>query len=307
MPFSGTEAAQTQNISAGKYKWKPERWTKVSESGVAFVKDLLLVQPGKRPTAQAALDHPWIATRHKHGAEEVSPDIADALRSFGHASKFRRACLEMMAWSLSNEERAKVREYFVLMDKNHHGTITLAELKEVMVNKFHIPDEETREIFHALDSNHDDTVHYADFLAAMVSTRIALHDDLLKATFKKFDTDDSGYITIANLKEVLGDSFDGQQVEDMLKEADFTHDGKISYQEFVAYVKQTPMDHHQEATAKIVDSVVSRGMDQDKELEKKHRIVKVSQKQGEKSPLPETTPKAPVKESNGQGGCCVIF
>merc|ERR1719267_155474 len=109
------------------------------------------------------------------------------------------------------------------MDKNQHGTITLAELKEVMVNKFHISDAETSEIFHALDTNHDEEIHYSDFLAAMVSTRIAVHDDLLKQAFSKFDVDHSGYITVANLKEVLGEHHDGDDVEKLLAEADFTH------------------------------------------------------------------------------------
>ena len=40
--------------------------------------------------------------------------------------------------------------------------------------------------------------------AAMLSTRIQLHGDLLLKTFRRFDKDSSGYITVENLKEVLG-------------------------------------------------------------------------------------------------------
>ena len=35
---------------------------------------------------------------------EIDKGIVDALRQYGQASRFRRACMEMMAWSLSNEE-----------------------------------------------------------------------------------------------------------------------------------------------------------------------------------------------------------
>merc|ERR1719324_1533945 len=119
-----------------------------------------------------------------------------------------------------------------MMDKSQQGTITLAELREVLVNKFHIKDAEVSEIFHALDTNNDEEIHYSDFLAAMVSTRIAVHDDLLKQAFKKFDTDNSGYITVENLKEVLGEHHEGEEVEELMKEADFRHDGKITYEEF---------------------------------------------------------------------------
>merc|ERR1719394_1577252 len=137
-------------------------------------------------------------------------EVVNALVQFGQATKFRRCCMEMMAWSLSNEERAKVRQYFVSMDQNHQGTITLQELKKVLEDKFHVPEDETRQVFAALDTNNDEEIHYSDFLAAMVSTRIALHDDLLKSAFKKFDVDNSGYITAANLKQVLGNTFEGE-------------------------------------------------------------------------------------------------
>lgn len=258
MPFSGSEAVQTRNISEGKYKMKPERWKNVSEEATGFVKALLQTDPKKRLTCQQALDHPWITNRHQYKGE-VSPEIVDALRQFGHATKFKRVCLEMMAWSLSNDERSKVRDYFVMMDKSQQGTITLTELREVMVNKFHIADGEVSEIFHALDTNHDEEIHYSDFLAAMVSTRIAVHDDLLKQAFKKFDVDNSGYITVENLKEVLGEHHEGSEIEGLLAEADFTHDGRISYQEFVAYIKDQPLDSHANSAAKVVDGMIAKG------------------------------------------------
>jgi len=261
MPFSGAEAVQTRNISEGKYKMKPERWKNVSEDATNFVKSLLQVDPKKRLTCQSALDHTWVANRHQYKTE-VNQDICDALRNFGHASKFKRVCMEMMAWSLTNEERSKVRDYFIAMDTTQKGTITLAELKEVLINKFHISDAETSAIFHAMDTNHDEEIHYADFLAAMVSTRIAVHDDLLRQAFKKFDTDNSGYITADNLREVLGDHHEGEEVEDLMKEADFKHDGRISYEEFVAYIKGTPMDGHENAANKVIDGLIQKGAEQ---------------------------------------------
>merc|ERR1711974_224942 len=96
----------------------------------------------------------------------------------------------------------------------------------------------------ALDSNHDDTVHYSDFLAAMLSSRIALHGDMLKAAFKRFDTDNSGYITVENLKEVIGQSYEGEDVKELIKDADLLQDGKISFDEFVAYLSRTPLESH---------------------------------------------------------------
>lgn len=258
MPFSGKEDVQTRNISEGKYTMKPERWNNISKEAKHFVQSLLQVDPEKRLSADRALNHAWIEERHARPEDHVDEQVVDALRQFGQASKFRRACLEMCAWSLTNDDRAKVREYFLEMDTTHGGTITLAELRNVLVDKFHIPDEETKTIFAALDSNHDEEIHYSDFLAAMVSTRIALHDDLLRSAFNKFDTDSSGFISLDNLKEVLGETFDGEDVSKLLAEADQLQDGQISYAEFVSYIRGTPLDAHQDVAAKIIDTQAAK-------------------------------------------------
>lgn len=305
MPFSGAEAAQTKNIAEGKYKMKPERWKNVSAEATEFVKSLLMVDPKKRLTCQSALDHTWIANRHQYKTE-VGPDICDALRQFGHATKFKRVCMEMMAWSLSNEERAKVRDYFIAMDTTQSGTITLAELKDVLTRKFHIPDAETAAIFHAMDSNHDEEIHYSDFLAAMVSTRIAVHDDLLRQAFKKFDVDNSGYITAANMRQVLGENHEGEEVENLMAEADFSHDGRISFEEFVAYIKGEPMAGHSEVATKLIDNMIKSGeVDQyasNKKGMEKNKIVARPSDSGKPVAPVGSKPGAGASRNEGKGG-----
>merc|ERR1712190_582150 len=111
--------------------------------------------------------------------------------------------MSVMAWSLSNEDRAKVRSSFIQIDKNQSGTITMFELKTVLAKQFDVTDEEMRKIFDALDAGNSDEINYTEFLAAMVSSRISMHDDLLRKTFQRFDTDNSGFISKENLKQVL--------------------------------------------------------------------------------------------------------
>jgi calcium-dependent protein kinase len=254
MPFSGTDAQQIKNIKAAKFTLKPERWGKVSAEGKEFTLSLMQRDAAKRLSAEQALAHTWIKNRDQ-AKYEVNHDVADALRAFGQATKFRRCCMEMMAWSLSNEERAQVRDAFIAMDESKSGTITLLELKKVLQDKFHVPNDEIQEIFHVLDQNHDDEIHYSDFLAAMVGARIGMHEDHLKAAFGKFDVDNSGYITKQNLREVLGDTYEGESVDGLLAEADLLQDGRISYPEFVAFLKGQAMGSNADAAAKVVDRV----------------------------------------------------
>jgi len=257
MPFSGSQQTQVADIRAGRYSYKEKRWSSVSPVGFDFVQSLLKVDPSERLTAEQALQHPWIVQRCSKADVELDDSILKGLRQFSGASKFRRCCMELMAWSLSREERDAVHEYFVSLDTSHQGTITLADLKQVMSSKFHISDDETGRIFEAMDSHHDETIHYSDFLAAMVNTRIAMHDGLLRSAFKRFDSDASGYITVEDLREVLGDDFEGEKVDTMLKEADLLKDNRISYAEFVAYLRCEPLDLHTAAEA-IIDTELKK-------------------------------------------------
>jgi len=236
MPFSGPDEEQMKNIAAGKYVMKEERWATISEEAKDFTISLLQVHPKMRLTAEAALEHPFIANRHFEDQTHVDVGIVKALRDFGHLSRFRRCCMSMMAWSLSSEERSKVEQYFLALDAKHHGAIYYDDLKKVMVDKFHIPQGEAKRAFNALDSSHHKEIHYSDFLAAMITKRVDMNEELIHEAFRKFDTDDSGYITADNLREVIGDTFEGMKVEKLLSEADTLHDGKLSYHEFYSYL-----------------------------------------------------------------------
>lgn len=249
-------------ISTGVYTLKKDKWANVSKDGVDFIAELLQVDATKRLTAQAALNHPFVLKRQAFEAKkEVDLSIVDALVNFSRLSAFRRCCMTMMAWSLTSEERSTVEEYFLTMDESHHGAITYADLQKVMVGKFHLPDRELKRTFNALDMHHDHEIHFSDFLAAMVSTRIAVHEELLRDAFRKFDTHDAGFFTVDDLRELVGDSFEGKQVDKLLTEVDLLKVGKVNYHEFAAYIKEMPLHLHGDEYANFAepDAVVQRG------------------------------------------------
>jgi len=244
MPFRGDDLQVRQAIAAGACDWREERWKHVSEEGTDFVKKLLEVDPDKRMTAHQALKHPWIKTVSQRTlgslgdppGETHDTTVLNALAEYAKATQFRRACMLLMAWSLSDDERAKVCDFFLAVDKSQRGTITKDELRDVLV-QVESPEDLVGPIFDALDTSENKEILYTEFLAAMVSTRIKMHGNLLKSTFERMDTDHSGCITVDNLKEVFGETFCGTKVDEMIQDADFEQNGKISYDEFEKYFK----------------------------------------------------------------------
>merc|ERR1712007_312497 len=245
-----------------------------------------------------ALDHEFIVQRNTANNSKVDSSIADALCKFSDASKFRRHCLEMMAWSLSREERAKVREDFLKIDENKRGTISLQELKKVIEASFDITDQQARKIFDTLDSSQDEEIHYSEFLAAMVSTRIEMHDDMLRAAFNKFDSDHSGFITVDNMREVLGETCNENQISALLAEADQLKDGKLCYAEFVSYLRGDALETQISAVGGIVDN----------EMKKGGAVAKtpsLKPKQGGPRISPKDTLES--EKSSKKGQCCTVM
>merc|ERR1712151_1260704 len=72
----------------------------------------------------------------------------------------------------------------------------------------------------------------------MVDSKIALSDDYLTQTFATLDADSSGYITVPNLRSVLGDTFEGETVAELFSEADRRESDKLYYDEFVAHLSK---------------------------------------------------------------------
>jgi calcium-dependent protein kinase len=299
MPFTGTEEAQVRKIKDGRFTKKKDVWSRVSTKAQDLVEKLLVVDPEKRLSAQQALEHPWIAERDQMHlkAEEaaLNQEAVESLVKFGQISNFRKACLSMMAWSLSVEERSQIRDAFLAIDKDRSGAITIQEFKSVLEDKFHITDDNVMESFMALDTTHADEIHYTEFLAAMVSSRIQLHDDLLKATFRRFDTENHGYITVKDLREVLGDHFEGDEVDKMIAEADVSHDGKIDYSEWIQYLRGGDAEeNHGHAAMKIIDK---EALTQQRQKRMRAKTAEMNKKQEKKDSAPE----------GGSQGCCCLL
>jgi len=217
MPFMGSDAQLERRIQAGEVNYQEERWGNISVDAKGFVTSLLVVDSTQRITAAQALEHPWLQKRNEaHSNDQLNLDenaseILRGMQQFCASSKFRKSCMVMMAWSLTNEQRSKVRDAFLEMDTHNTGIVRLTDFKTVLQANVSVTDEEARRVFGALDTHCNEEVHYSDFLAAMVGSRVQINDHMIESAFRRFDVDNSGSITLENLRSVLGGCYEGQR------------------------------------------------------------------------------------------------
>eukprot|EP00933_Yihiella_yeosuensis_P014947 TRINITY_DN13183_c0_g6_i1.p1 TRINITY_DN13183_c0_g6~~TRINITY_DN13183_c0_g6_i1.p1 ORF type:complete len:559 (-),score=108.52 TRINITY_DN13183_c0_g6_i1:304-1980(-) len=273
MPFAGRSDKETAlEIRSGNYSMRKSRWAHISEEGQDFVKSLLVVNPRYRLTAQAALEHPWILRHTGASAGFELPMRSGSVRkgfdSYARAPDFKKACLQVMAWALPLDERRKLREIFLALTAAHGGVVTRGELEKALRHQVACQESSSclfpaLEAMNAMDKSRDDVIHYSDFLAAMMAkSELDQHDDVVRATFRNFDLEGNGYLAEADLKSVLGDR---AETSSIFKEVDSDNDGRISYDDFISYLKKVGPDPRQprilrrESSQESSDSTASAG------------------------------------------------
>uniref|UniRef100_A0A8C2YNJ7 Centrin-4-like n=2 Tax=Chinchilla lanigera TaxID=34839 RepID=A0A8C2YNJ7_CHILA len=106
--------------------------------------------------------------------------------------------------------------------------------------------EEIEQMIAEIDQEGVGTINFENFLAIM-SIKMSEQDEkeeILKA-FKLFDDDNTGSITLNNIKRVakeLGENLTDNELQEMLSEADSDGDGAINEEEFLRIMKKTTFD-----------------------------------------------------------------
>ncbi|KAL5702168.1 hypothetical protein ACHQM5_027415 [Ranunculus cassubicifolius] len=88
-----------------------------------------------------------------------------------------------------------------------------------------------------VDVNRKGIIEFGEFLNVMASKMKEVDaEEELKESFREFDPDQDGYISANELWHVminLGESVTDEEVEQMMKVADFDGDEYINYEEFL--------------------------------------------------------------------------
>merc|ERR1712166_780697 len=145
---------------------------------------------------------------------------------------------------LTEEQKQEIKEAFDLFDTDKTGTIDYHELKVAMrALGFDVKKQEVLGLMREYDRDGAGQIEYLDFLEIM-TTKIADRDpveEILKA-FKLFDEDNSGRISLRNLRRVareLGENLSDDELQAMIDEFDKDGDGEINENEFLGIMKQT--------------------------------------------------------------------
>lgn len=144
----------------------------------------------------------------------------------------------MAASTFTEEQLNELREAFKVFDKDGDGTVTTAELGDVMESLGQHPTEaELHEMINEVDVDGNGEIEFEEF-AEMVASRMQITDSPAELTeaFSVFDKTGNGLIHASDFRKVmtnLGERFSDQEVNEMIREIGMDSKGRINTRKFV--------------------------------------------------------------------------
>lgn len=240
-PFNGSNEKEIiNNIRENTVKFDGKAWNKVSAEAIDLIKTMLEKDVNKRCTAADVFKNEWLQNHGKNSLHDhkIASASLSNLAKFTTTSKLQRATLSYIANQLmTSEEINKLRETFLVLDKNGDGVLSREEL-QVGISAFSGNlFENIEKLLEKVDEDGSGTINYSEFLTAAVNWEKELSRERLQVAFKEFDKDGNGAISVGELVEALGGKENQRHFfVQMVKDADRNGDGEIDLDEFCEFM-----------------------------------------------------------------------
>ena len=255
-PFDGNDDNEIlENVKIGEYDMKSYPFPTLSEECKDLIKKLLTYEPNKRISAADALKHPWFKTaefKKKDQINIVPPSLAKQmiqnLQKYRSDNMLRIAVIAYLVHHNTNiEQCVEAGKLFNKIDLNNNGRIEKEELIKGIEKYWNLTRNEVEkqvdELFNHIDTDHNGFIEYEEFVRAAVDPKIFMSRNYLKFAFGYFDRDNSGDISLEEIKKrFLQTSKNNtneveKQLKEMFGEIDINGDGSISFEEFCKMMK----------------------------------------------------------------------
>lgn len=172
LPFQGANSNEVFiKIKAANYHFNHEEFNRVSKECKDLIQKLLVVNPAKRLNGVQALKHPWFdSVKRMKEDPTLSLEIIERFKSFKGVSHFKRAAMNMLVKTISQDELVHLREEFQKMDLDGSGMIRAKELNDYLQSRdLKMSSREIQELINEIDYQGNGKINYSEFLSATIN------------------------------------------------------------------------------------------------------------------------------------------
>ncbi|KAG2424379.1 hypothetical protein HXX76_014588 [Chlamydomonas incerta] len=209
--------------------WDAQELKQLSPSAVDLLKRLLQRDPAQRPSAFAALEHPWLSEEGRARDLPLQGSVVQRLQRFSTFGHLKQLVLKMIVDEIRDEmtgaaatagkaqagvsRKARtalgnLQDLFNELDTDGSGAISFEELSSGLRRQGYVlADNEIENLMRRVDSDHNGTVDLSEFIATLLDWDQVQSDQnwqtYLDHAFRKMDHDGDGYISLDELLQQL--------------------------------------------------------------------------------------------------------
>jgi calcium-dependent protein kinase len=180
-----------KKVRIGKYSFSEACWQNISAKAQDLISKLLTYDPDQRPSAEEALQHPWIVEMSSSTVDAaVAIGALSNLKTFRADQKLKQATFAFIASQLlSKGEKENLAKIFKAIDKNGDGKLSKDEIMEgydLFFGKT-MDKGDIEKMFDSVDIDKSGYIDYSEFVIASMNEKQLLTNEKLQSAFKMFD------------------------------------------------------------------------------------------------------------------------
>lgn len=190
-----------RQVKFARVEFPNKDFQSISKDAIDLLTLMLNRNVEERPTAIQVLEHAWIQTAKEHIQIPLTNQTLSNLASFQAQYRLQTATLFYISSQLlSYKETKNLSKSFKQLDVNSDGRLS----KEEIINGFHLIEMKIPinidDMMEKCDIDGNGFVDYNEFVTVTLDWNQALSRERLIAAFSAYDKDQSGKITIHELK-----------------------------------------------------------------------------------------------------------
>ncbi|XP_024024117.1 CDPK-related kinase 3 [Morus notabilis] len=212
-------------------------WPSVSQEAKDFVKRLLNKDYRKRMTAVQALTHPWLRNDNRPVPLDIL--IYKLVKTYLHATPFKRAALKALSKALTEDELIYLRAQFTLLEPDADGRISLHNFTMALEQNATEAMRESRvlDVLNAMEPLAYRKMDFEEFCAAAISTHqleaVERWEQIASTAFHHFELEGNRVISVEELARELNL---GPSTYSILRDWIRNSDGKLSLLGYTKYL-----------------------------------------------------------------------
>ena len=201
--------------------WKLLKRKKIDPRIILLIGGMLEKDPSKRLTIRQVMSNRLFEYMEKTELKVAVTEEKKSIREIGfpnlnYISKMdllQDAVLKFYAHNLIEvEELKKIKAYFMEIDKNGDGMLTIEEIEEIMTDIGR--KDEAKNVFEMMDYKKNNVISYEEFIKALIDRKEMKSKENIKRCFEAIDLKQDGKLSMEEVLKIVFTSKNSSEIKE---------------------------------------------------------------------------------------------